>query len=153
MKSAIQRTRRAYHDQRNEMKTGQRVWLYTPRSEGKGVPKKLQRWWTGPYKILEGRINDTTLRIKADGKWSTGKEEPLAVSIDRLKIFHFDDREQAPARKDLCCKDDPHCEAFDLPSDDDSSDDSPDERSDEEMDAAVDGAVEALADEQQERAQ
>ena len=153
MKSAIQRTRRAYHDQRNEMKTGQRVWLYTPRSEGKGVPKKLQRWWTGPYKILEGRINDTTLRIKADGKWSTGKEEPLAVSIDRLKVFHFDDREQAPVRKDLCCKDDPHCEAFDLPSDDDSSDDSPDERSDEEMDAAVDGAVEALADEQQERAQ
>ena len=140
MKKAILRTRRAYHDQKNELKPGQRVWLFTPKTDG-GVPKKLQNFWTGPYKILPDSINDTTLRIKADGKWSTGKEEPIAVSIDRLKAFRFDDREQGPNRTNLCCELDPHCEAINLPSETSSDDDSFDEGTDEEMDAAVQGAA------------
>ena len=59
----------------------------------------------------------------------------MVVSIDRLKVYQADDREQRPARKNLSCENDPHCEAFDLPSSDSSSDESFDQDSGEELEA------------------
>lgn len=59
---------------------GDKVWLYTP-TVRPGLSRKLTRFWTGPYVILE-RINDVVYRVQRNPRC---KEK--YVHHDRLKPF------------------------------------------------------------------
>lgn len=83
--SAICRRRQYYHAQKEELKPGQKVWLFTPR----GDPKKGHKYacyWDGPWVIVE-LVTDVLARIKTAGDWSA-KEVNVVVAIDRLQVYH-----------------------------------------------------------------
>ena len=73
-----------YYDIKSSGKTfdtGDLVWLFCPRKKV-GISPKLQRFWTGPYLIVE-KVGDVLYRIQAS-KRSNSK----VVHFDRLKAYH-----------------------------------------------------------------
>ena len=82
--AAVERRRRQYHQEVSIYHPGQLVWLFTPAATP-GVSRKLQTFWTGPWRILEC-VNQVTYRIQPDPSWSGQKEQ--VVSVDRLKPYH-----------------------------------------------------------------
>ena len=61
--------------------TGDFVWLFCPRKKV-GISPKLQRFWTGPYLIVE-KIGDVLYRIQA-----SKRSKSKVVHFDRLKAYH-----------------------------------------------------------------
>ena len=84
LEAAVERRRRQYHHDAQTYQPGQLVWLFTP-AANPGVSRKLQTFWTGPWRILE-EVNQVTYRIQPDPSWRDQKEQ--VVSIDRLKPYH-----------------------------------------------------------------
>ncbi len=84
LEAAVERRRRQYHRDAQTYQPGQLVWLFTP-AANPGVSRKLQTFWTGPWRILE-EVNQVTYRIQPDPSWQGQKEQ--VVSIDRLKPYH-----------------------------------------------------------------
>ena len=62
---------------------GQAVWLFTPKKKVGRTPK-LQRWWEGPFAVLQ-RINDVTYKIQR-----TARAKPQIVHRNRLKSYKGD---------------------------------------------------------------
>ena len=60
--------------------TGDFVWLYTPVKKV-GVSPKLQKFWDGPYLVLE-RLSDAVYRIQ-----QSEKSIPKVVHFDRIKKY------------------------------------------------------------------
>lgn len=82
--AAVERARRQYHGDQKLFVVGQLVWLFTPVIRT-GISKKLQTFWTGPWKVVE-QLNGLMYRIRADPSWGETKPEQ-AVSVDRLKPY------------------------------------------------------------------
>ena len=61
-------------------RTGDFVWLYTPIKKV-GVSPKLQKFWDGPYLVLE-RLSDAVYRIQR-----SEKSIPKVVHFDRIKKY------------------------------------------------------------------
>ena len=61
-------------------RTGDFVWLYTPIKKV-GVSPKLQKFWDGPYLMLE-RLSDAVHRIQ-----QSEKSIPKVVHFDRIKKY------------------------------------------------------------------
>ena len=81
---AIDRQRRAYHQDKKSFQAGDMVWLFTPRLRP-GQSKKFATYWTGPW-LVGRRINDLLYEIRPDPTWKRKSNE--VVSIDRLKIYY-----------------------------------------------------------------
>ena len=77
----VRRQRSAYCRDRLLFTPGQRVWLYSPVSQGKG---KFATYWTGPWTVAE-TINDLMVRLLPESTWQ--RKAQLEVSVDRLKPY------------------------------------------------------------------
>ena len=62
---------------------GQAVWLFTPKKKVGRTPK-LQRWWDGPFAVLQ-RINDVTYKVQR-----TAREKSQIVHRNQLKCYRGD---------------------------------------------------------------
>ena len=84
LKLSARRQKRYYDRNLHSYKVaeGDPVW-YLISGRKKGVSRKLQEKWDGPYKVLN-RLSDVTLRIK---KY---RGKPRVVHIDKLKPFMGD---------------------------------------------------------------
>ena len=84
LKLSARRQKRYYDRNLHSYKVaeGDPVW-YLISGKKKGVSRKLQEKWDGPYKVLN-RLSDVTLRIK---KY---RGKPMVVHIDKLKPFMGD---------------------------------------------------------------
>ena len=83
-KSAV-RQKRYYDHKVKEMlfNRGDMVWLYTPAVK-KGHSKKLQRYWTGPFAVVD-RLSDTIYRIQ-----KSKAAKPKVVHRNRLNKYTGD---------------------------------------------------------------
>ena len=73
-----------YYDIKSSGKTFERgdfVWLFCPRKKV-GICPKLQRFWTGPYLIVE-KIGDVLYQIQI-----SKRSKSKVVHFDRLKAYH-----------------------------------------------------------------
>ena len=79
----VRRQRRRYQQKspHGKLWVGDQVWLFTPRSQP-GAGRKLSRYWTGPYQILEV-ISPVVFRIQSVGEWNATTVE-VVVGLDRL---------------------------------------------------------------------
>ena len=79
----VRRQRRQYQQKHphGQLQVGDKVWLFTPRSQGGS--RKLSRYWTGPYEVIE-TISPVVFRIKSDGDWNSTPLETVA-GLDRLR--------------------------------------------------------------------
>ena len=73
------RASQEYEGPELDIQPGRRVWLFTPRSRHKGLAKKLQPRWTGPWNVTE-RISEVLVRIKRE-------EKEFVCGIDRLALI------------------------------------------------------------------
>jgi len=126
IRKAVDRQRRAYHQEAKHFQEGTKVWLFTPRLRP-GQSRKFARYWTGPWTIVK-RINELMYRIAPDPTWLRKKDE--VVSVDRLKLFHDDEisditkYQPPPEDADLSMTGDEHAEqVLTHQSDDDDDDD------------------------------
>ena len=85
---AIDRQRRAYHQDRKDFLPGEKVWLYCPKRPP-GVSSKFFTYWTGPW-IVKRADNEVTYTILPDPSWQ--RKKPETVSIDRLKPYYMSER-------------------------------------------------------------
>jgi len=77
------RTQKSYYDERSRVVSfdiGQHVWLFWPRPPVRQRFRKLQRLWTGPWRI-EAFISPLVVVIK-----STAKRTRQTVHVDRLLL-------------------------------------------------------------------
>ena len=99
--TAIERQRRAYHQDQVQYHPGDRVWLYTPRIPP-GTSSKFWTYWTGPWWVQKAH-NSVTYTILPDPSWI--RKKPETVSIDRLKRYYESERggkmQPPPADADL----------------------------------------------------
>ena len=73
------RASQEYEGPELDIQPGRKVWLFTPRSRHKGLAKKLQPRWTGPWDVTE-RISEVLVRIKRE-------EKEHVCGIDRLALI------------------------------------------------------------------
>ena len=73
------RASQEYEGPELDIQPGRKVWLFTPRSRHKGLAKKLQPRWTGPWNVTE-RISEVLVRIKRE-------EKEFVCGIDRLALI------------------------------------------------------------------
>lgn len=82
MRTELVRQKKNYDKRENgeAYKKGDRVWIYNPRKK-RGLSKKLQRLWEGPYLVLKC-IDGLTYQVA-----KKERAKPYVVHFDRLKPF------------------------------------------------------------------
>jgi len=84
--TAVERSRMNYTGklQKEPLKEGEQVWLFTPIVE-KTRGKKYSCYWSGPW-IITKVLSSVTFKIQTHGDWNN-RVVSLVASIDRLKRY------------------------------------------------------------------
>ena len=98
LRKAVSRQRRQYHEDKKTFLTGAKVWLFTPTTKP-GMPRKLSKFWTGPWTICATPVNSVMVRLAPHPSWTNFKGSKV-VSIDRIKLYLSASDEQQPPDED-----------------------------------------------------
>ena len=120
MRSAVERQRKYYFQDKKLFIPGTKVWLYTPRTKP-GQPRKLATFWSGPWIVVTPILNELVVRIQPQPHWKI--DNSIVVSIDRLKIYKSGDEIEPQPGDDLGMLGDEYCGYIPPDSEDDDSGD------------------------------